>query len=363
MFSNATTYVKGRHTFKAGVSVEYSGEDDFDQINVNSIPGRHEQPERPVLFPQQPHERLDHRYGARRHGTWATSTDLRRDRRTGVHQVAGARDRHLRPGFVEAAQQPDDRGRRALGDLAAVVLDDEQHRQLRPAVYDAAKAAVINPVDRPARVRHRATTASSCRATGSKGDGNDLGWPQDPQVQALFLGEPRGFAKTHYNVFEPRLGHVVLVNDKTIVRASAGVFHNRVTLNDSLLLGGNPPFQPMVAVNNGSVDNPAVPAEPAARTSPSPCRPSTSEFKHPTAYMWSAGVQREVPFGLRRRRDLRRPARALPPARAEHQPADPGTSSTGTRRNGNRVPPPLQGLQHDPSVGERGALDSTTACS
>ena len=39
VFSNATTYVKGRHTFKAGVSVEYSGEDDFDQINVNAIPG------------------------------------------------------------------------------------------------------------------------------------------------------------------------------------------------------------------------------------------------------------------------------------------------------------------------------------
>ena len=31
--------VKGRHTFKAGISVEYSGQDDFDQINVQPIPG------------------------------------------------------------------------------------------------------------------------------------------------------------------------------------------------------------------------------------------------------------------------------------------------------------------------------------
>ena len=37
--SNTTTWVKGRHTFKGGVIVEYSGEDDFDQINVNAIPG------------------------------------------------------------------------------------------------------------------------------------------------------------------------------------------------------------------------------------------------------------------------------------------------------------------------------------
>ena len=37
--SNVTTMVSGRHTFKAGISIEYSGEDDFDQINVNATPG------------------------------------------------------------------------------------------------------------------------------------------------------------------------------------------------------------------------------------------------------------------------------------------------------------------------------------
>ena len=37
--TNTTTWVKGRHTFKAGLQVEYSGEDDFDQINVSAIPG------------------------------------------------------------------------------------------------------------------------------------------------------------------------------------------------------------------------------------------------------------------------------------------------------------------------------------
>src|SRR5207247_1839057 len=38
-FSDALTLVKGRHTFKAGAVLEYSGEDDFDQINVQAIPG------------------------------------------------------------------------------------------------------------------------------------------------------------------------------------------------------------------------------------------------------------------------------------------------------------------------------------
>ncbi|MGH9371354.1 MAG: carboxypeptidase regulatory-like domain-containing protein, partial [Vicinamibacterales bacterium] len=37
--ANATTWVKGRHTLKGGISIEYSGQDDFDQINVSAIPG------------------------------------------------------------------------------------------------------------------------------------------------------------------------------------------------------------------------------------------------------------------------------------------------------------------------------------
>ena len=39
LFTNTTTYVKNRHTLKGGIAMEYSGEDDFDQINVNAIPG------------------------------------------------------------------------------------------------------------------------------------------------------------------------------------------------------------------------------------------------------------------------------------------------------------------------------------
>ena len=38
-FSNTTTWVKNRHTLKGGIVVEYSGQDDFDQINVQPIPG------------------------------------------------------------------------------------------------------------------------------------------------------------------------------------------------------------------------------------------------------------------------------------------------------------------------------------
>ena len=92
------------------------------------------------------------------------------------------------------------------------------------------------------------------------------------------------------------------------------------TLNDSSLLGGNPPFQPMVTVANGSVDNPGG-AGGTASDLPFGMQGQEIAFKHPTAYTWSAGVQREIAVRVRRRCDLRRPSRPLPAARAQHQPA------------------------------------------
>ncbi|MGH9917014.1 MAG: hypothetical protein ACRD63_17205, partial [Pyrinomonadaceae bacterium] len=38
-WTDALTYVRGTHTFKGGVNVEYSGQNDFDQINVQQVAG------------------------------------------------------------------------------------------------------------------------------------------------------------------------------------------------------------------------------------------------------------------------------------------------------------------------------------
>jgi hypothetical protein len=86
-------------------------------------------------------------------------------------------------------------------------------------------------------------------------------------------------------------------NEKTIVRASGGIFHNRVTLNDSTLLGGNPPFQPQVTLANGSVDNPAGGSAGAGKA-PFTITSQDQVFKHPVAYQWATGVQRELPMAF-----------------------------------------------------------------
>jgi hypothetical protein len=116
----------------------------------------------------------------------------------------------------------------------------------------------------------------------------------NPDLQRLFQGVPRGFSETHRNVFEPRAGVSYSINDKTIARLGYGVFHNRVTLNDSTLLGGNPPIQLKAGVTNGIADNPGGAG--VARTFPLVMTMQDPVFKHPVGYDFSAGVQRELPF-------------------------------------------------------------------
>ena len=81
-----------------------------------------------------------------------------------------------------------------------------------PRFYDPAQAAIINPAPggSPAAA---ATTASSWRGTASGGGERPRGRERSP-VQALFRGEPRGFSKTHYNVFEPRIGMSYPLNER-----------------------------------------------------------------------------------------------------------------------------------------------------
>ena len=93
------TWVKSRHTFKGGIVLEYSGEDDFDQINVQPIPGSTNNQNGRFEFRNS--GTGAHRRRHRRRGDGPLH-ELRRDRPARADQVAGARDRLLRPGLVEA---------------------------------------------------------------------------------------------------------------------------------------------------------------------------------------------------------------------------------------------------------------------
>jgi hypothetical protein len=292
-WSNTTTFVKGRHTLKGGVIVEYSGEDDFDQINVLAIPGG----------TNNQNGRFEFRNN-RPGGTGTAIADVALGLYTNYAELGERALTNWRAlatdFFIQDSWKPNNKLTVEGGIRWAVwppwYSTTNNIANFDPRFFDQSDRAMINP-STGRLVGGDRYNGITLPGDGFEGEGNDLVVAQDPAVQALFRGEPRGFSETHYNAIEPRFGVSYAINEKTIARASAGIFHNRVTLNDSTLLGGNPPFQPMVTVSNGSADNPGG-GSTGGTDLPFGMQAQDVTFKHPTAYMWAMGVQREIPYGF-----------------------------------------------------------------
>ena len=240
--------------------------------------------------------------------------------------------------------------------LAAVVLDDQQHRQLRSAVLRSGQRGGRSTRRLAGCVGGRPLQRHRAAGRRIRGRRQRPVVAQDPAVLALFRGEPRGFSETHDNVFEPRLG----------------VAYSAQRQDDGPRQRRRLP-QPRHAERlDAARRQPAVPA--------AGHRVATAAS---TTRAAAAAAPRDLPFGitaqdlgvqasdglhvvgrraargavrLHRRRDLRRPPRPVPAARAQHQPAaaghDPG--QPGRQHRGAAA---LQGLRRDPPVGERRPLD------
>jgi len=290
LWSDTMTWVKGRHTMKAGVILEYSGEDDFDQINVNAIPGGTNNQNGQFEFADSSTARTGLGIADMALGLFTNYAEIGQRARTNWRALATDI-------FVQDSWRPTGKLTLEGGFRYAIwppwysTTNNIANFELK--YYDAANAAVINPstgriISGP---RYNGIVLPG---SGFVGAGNDLTVAKNPAVQALFRGEPRGFSQTHYDLIEPRVGASYAWNPQTVVRASGGIFHNRVTLNDSTLLGGNPPFQPMVTVASGSVDNPGGVA--FANDLPFGMQAQDVVFQLPASYMWSAGIQRQLPW-------------------------------------------------------------------
>lgn len=293
--SNNLTKVAGQHTVKGGLFIEYSGENDFDQINVQPVPGgtnnqngrfdfTNTRPGGTGLAAANAALGLFTNYGEigqRAYTPWrAWATDLFIQdtwrARPNLTLEYGARYSYWQPWYSQ------------WNNIA----------MFHPAFYDASRAAVIDPAG-----GFLVNPTFESRFNGLVLPGS--GWPEaavgrvqaasDPRLQSLFHGLPRGFSETHKNVFEPRAGLAYSFGEQnlTVLRLGAGIFHNRVTLNDSTLLGGNAPIQFMTGVTNGLADAPAGATQ---MTFPLVVTMQDPEFKHPTSYQYNLTIQRELHF-------------------------------------------------------------------
>ncbi|HJQ23528.1 MAG TPA: carboxypeptidase-like regulatory domain-containing protein [Blastocatellia bacterium] len=298
-WTDTVTWVHGSHTFKTGVNIERSGENDLDQVNIQQVPGstnnqngrfefrpdrsggtgvavadallglfrnygeigrKSYSPWRSTTFEWFVQDnwkvtpRLTVEYGVR-YNLWPPWYSL-------WNNIATFDARFYTPGLLSL----DSTGRVVVAPGADFILARYNGISLPGGGFpDSAKGRV------PAA---------------------DIAG-----IEKLFRGIPRGVSETHKNVFEPRLGVAYALNEKTTIRAGLGVFHNRVLLNDSTLLGGNAPLQFLVGVENGLADAPGgvISSFNDSIRFPFNLTSQDPNFKHPTAYNWSLTIQRELP--------------------------------------------------------------------
>jgi hypothetical protein len=288
-WSDSVSWLKGRHSVKTGVVFEYSGEDDFDQINVNAQPGDTNNQNGRFEF-------TDSRAG----GAGVAVANAAMGLFTNYGEIGQRSLTKWRASafdaYVQDSWKPSDKLTVEGG--VRYVLWPPFHALLNnaamfdPAFYNPAAAAKVDPAGGfivSGDVYNGVVLPGTGFPDEAKGQ---IGAANNPDLQRLFHGLPEGFSETHKNVFEPRIGASYAINEKTVARIGYGIFHNRVQLNDSTLLGGNPPIQLKVGVSNGLADSPAGTQ---ARTFPLVMTMQDLTFNHPAAYDFSVGVQRELP--------------------------------------------------------------------
>lgn len=291
--SDNFTKIRGNHTFKFGALWERSGQNDFDQINVSGVPGgTNNQNGRFIFTDTLPG-------GVRSTGTGMTNAALGL---FSTYAEIGPRSFTPYRGFMfeffgQDSWRVTDKLKLEIGVRAT--WQTGYYKSLwgnitvfRPDKYDPSKAAVLD--------RATGNVISGDRFNGVVIPGSEFPAAGKGRVPAIDSGEynrllsggSRYPAPSQFNPM-PRVGIAYQLGAKQVLRAGFGGFMSRPGVYDSVFLGGNPPWQPMVSVTNGIADNPGG----GARTAfPQFFMTIDPVYKIPRAYNWNVSYQREVGF-------------------------------------------------------------------
>jgi hypothetical protein len=291
--SNNFTKIHANHTFKTGALFERSGQNDFDQINVSGVPGgTNNQNGRFVFDDVRPGGAPGAGIGMANAamGLFSTYAEI------GPRSFTPYRS-HMFEFFGQDSWRATDKLKLELGFRATWM--NGYYKSLwgniavfRPDKYDPAKAAVLD--------RETGNVLSGDRFNGVVIPGEsfpDAGKGRVPAIDSgeynrlLSSGSPYP-APSQFNAM-PRLGLAYRLTGRQVIRAGFGGFMSRPGVYDSVFLGGNPPWQPILSVTNGVADNPGAGPKTAF---PQFFMTIDPAYKIPRAYDWNVSYQREIGF-------------------------------------------------------------------
>ena len=289
--SDNFTKIWNNHTFKFGGLWERSGQNDFDQINVSGVPGGTNNQNGRFIF-------NDVRPG----GVAGTGTGMANAAMGlfSTYAEIGPRSytpyrSHMFEFFGQDSWRVNDKLKLELGFRGTWM--NGYYKSLwgniavfRPDRYDPTKAAVID--------RATGNVLAGDRFNGVIIPGSsfpDAGKGRVPAIDSgqynrLLSGGSPYPADSQFNV-TPRVGLAYTLTSKDVIRAGFGGFISRPGVYDSVFLGGNPPWQPMVSVTNGLADNPGAGPQTAF---PQFFMTIDPRYKIPRGYNWNATYQRQL---------------------------------------------------------------------
>ncbi|MCU0245169.1 MAG: Plug and carboxypeptidase regulatory-like domain-containing protein [Bryobacter sp.] len=288
--SNNFTKIWGNHTFKFGGLFERSGQNDFDQINVSGVPGGTNNQNGRFIF-------NDVRPGASGTGTGMANAAMGL---FSTYAEIGPRSytpyrSHMLEFFAQDSWRVSQKLKLELGMRTTWMNGYNKSlwgniSYFSPSKYDPAKAAVLD--------RATGNILSGDRFNGVVIPGSsfpEAGYGRVPAIDSgeynrLLSGGSPYPSNSQFDIV-PRIGLAYSVTGKDVMRAGFGGFIARPGVYDSVFLGGNPPWQPMVSVTNGIADNPG--AGPRVGF-PQFFMTIDPVYRIPRSYNWNFSYQRQL---------------------------------------------------------------------
>lgn len=292
-FGDNLTKVIGNHTLKFGGSWERDGENDFDQISVNSTPGSTNNQNGQFTFQDAAQG------GVPTSGAAVANAALGQFYSYG--EIGQKSYTLFRTNSYEAFAQDSWRATPKL------LLEYGINYAVNPPFYAPwGNQSVFDPTSWNASLAPTVNPTTGLTSGGDPLNGLVIPGSHFPsaaqghvpadilngQYNRLFRGYGRNYSKTVYSDLQPRVGFTYQVVPNTVVRGGIGRFVQRLPITDAVQLGGNAPFQPSSSVTGGSIDAPG-----GAGTASFPLQLSSQprDLPSPESYAWNFTLEQEIP--------------------------------------------------------------------